>query len=66
MNHSSILEACVLVNNNLCGKYFIIRITNHIERLKVISVSFFIADFNLLSCELDNFTFKMLYIVILC
>ena len=66
MNHSSILEACVLVNNNLCGKCFIIRITNHIERLKVISVSFFIADFNLLSCELDNFTFKMLYIVILC
>ena len=66
MNHSSILEACVLVNNNLCGKCFIIRITNHIERLKVTSAPFFIPDFNLLSCELDHFTFKVLYLVTLC
>ena len=28
------------------------------ERFKVTSVSFFIADLNLLSCELDNFTFN--------
>ena len=28
------------------------------------SVSFFIADFNLLSCEFDSFTFKLLYCVI--
>ena len=29
------------------------------------SVPFFIPDFNLLSCELDNFTFNMLYLAIL-
>ena len=29
--------------------------------LKTTSVPFFIADFNLLSCEFDNFTFKLLY-----
>ena len=31
------------------------------ERFKVDSVSFFIADYNLLRCELDNFTFNILY-----
>ena len=31
------------------------------ERLKATLVPFFIAGFNLLSCELDNFTFKMSY-----
>ena len=31
------------------------------ERLKVTSVSCFIPDFNLLSCELDNFTFEMFH-----
>ena len=35
------------------------------DSLKIISVSFFIADFNLLSCEFDNFTFKILCCVIL-
>ena len=40
-------ETCVLVNNNLCRK--------------VASVPFFIPDFNLLSCELDNFLFKFFY-----
>ena len=30
------------------------------NNLKTISVSFFIADLNLLSCEFDNFTFKLL------
>ena len=28
---------------------------------KTTSVSFFIADFNLLICEFDSFTFKLLY-----
>ena len=32
-----------------------------IKRFKVTLVPFFIPDFNLLSCELDNFTFKQLY-----
>ena len=44
----------------------IIRITSTFdENFKVISVPFFMPDFNWLSSELDNFTFKVLYWVIL-
>ena len=32
--------------------------------LKVLQFHFFIGDFNLLSCEFDSFTFKLLYCVI--
>ena len=35
------------------------------DDLKTTSVSFFVADFNLLSCEFHSFTFKLLYWVIL-
>ena len=35
------------------------------ERYKVTSVPFCIPDFNLLSCEFDNVTFKVLFWVIL-
>ena len=35
------------------------------DNLKTTSDSFFIVDFNLLSCESDSFTFKLLYCVIL-
>ena len=35
-----------------------------ITNLKTTSFSFFIADLNLLSCEFDSFTFKLLYCVI--
>ena len=59
---------CLLVNKNSCGK-----LVSSLElpiifddNLKTISVLFFIADFNLLSCEFDSFTFKLLYWVILC
>ena len=31
------------------------------DNLKTTSGPFFYADFNLLSCEFDNFTFKLLY-----
>ena len=31
------------------------------DSLKTTSVSFFIADFSLLSCEFDSFSFKLLY-----
>ena len=41
---------------------FIFRITFD-DRFKVTSVPFFISDFNLLKFELDNFTFKVLYLV---
>ena len=33
--------------------------------MKGTAIEFFISDFNLLSCELDNFMFKVLYWVIL-
>ena len=49
------LETCVSVNNNLCGKLvslLVSQITLH-ERFKAIP------DFNLLTFELDNFTFKV-------
>ena len=57
-----IFEPFILVNNHLCGK-LVSSLEVPIEfdeRLKVTSVLFFIADFNLLSCELDNFTFNVL------
>ena len=52
-----------LVNNNLCGKLFssLEPPTTFEKNFKVTSFLFFIPDFNLLSCELDNFTFKVLY-----
>ena len=31
------------------------------EKFKVISLAFFIPNFDLLSCKLDNFTFKVLF-----
>ena len=62
MNHLQKLVTCVLINNNLCGKLFSsLKPATFHDCFKVISVPFFIADFNLLSCELDNPTFKMLY-----
>ena len=67
MNHLKktlgILETCISISNKLYGKLVSsleFRIKFH-ERFKVTSVSFFIPDFNLLSCELNNFTFKVLH-----
>ena len=60
-------ETCVLVKNNLWGKLFSV-LESPItfgKTLKVTSVPFFIPDFSLLIKELDNFTFKVLYWVIL-
>ena len=53
-------ETCLLVNNNLCGKLFssLESLTIFDERFKATLV--FIADFNLLRCELDNFTSNVL------
>ena len=58
-------ETCVLVNYNLRGKLASLSPIISDDNLKTTSVSFFIADFNLLSYEFDNFTFKLLYCVIL-
>ena len=54
------LETCVLINKNLCGKLVsLIKLsTTFDERFKITSTLFFIPDFNLLSCELEKFTFK--------
>ena len=35
------------------------------ERFRVTSVPFSVSDYNLLSCKLDNFIFKVLYWVML-
>ena len=57
------LKSCVLVNNNLCRKLVssLASPTTFDESFKVTWVSFFIPDFNFLSCELDTFTITMLY-----
>ena len=62
------LKICVLVNNNVCRKLFLslqLPITFE-ERFKVTSVTFLIPYFDLLSCELGNFTREVLYWVIFC
>ena len=55
-------ETCVLVNNNLWGKLFssLESPTTFDEIFKVTSVPSFVPDLNLLSCEVDSFTFKVL------
>ena len=58
---------CLLVNNSLRGKLVS---SSHLpiifdNNLKTNSVSFITADFNLLSCEFDSSTFKLLQWVIL-
>ena len=57
----------MLVNNNLYGKLassfeFPVRLD---EKFQVTSGPFFVADFNLLSCEGDSFTFNVLCWVVL-
>ena len=56
-------EICVLLIKNLCGKCFSSLESRTIfdESFKVTSVLIFIPDLNLFSCELENFTFKVLY-----
>ena len=57
------LQTCALVHNSLYGKLVLSleSPTTFDESLKVTLVPFFIPDFNSLSCELDNFQFKLLY-----
>ena len=56
-------ETCLLVNNNLWGKLVSLSPIIFDDNLKTTSVSFFIADFSLLSCEFDSFKFNLLYCV---
>ena len=64
-----ILETCVSVNNNLCGKFVptLDLPTTFDKRFKVTRapLTLFFTDFNLLSCGLDNLTFKMLFSFVL-
>ena len=57
------LRTCILVNKNLRRNHVLslqLSITFD-ERFKITSVQFIITDFSLLSCQLDNITFKLLY-----
>ena len=56
---------CLLVNKNLWGKLVSSSSKISDDNRKTTSDSFFIADFNLLSCEFDSFRFKLLYCVFL-
>ena len=58
------IETCVLVSNNLRRKLFSLSPIIFDDNLKTNSVSFVIADFNLLSSEFHSFTFKLFYCVI--
>ena len=53
------LETCILANNDLCEK-----VVSSLESPNILDeifkVTFFIQDFDLLSCEID-FTFEVLY-----
>ena len=57
-----IFETCILVRNNLCRKLALSLASSiaFVERFRVTRVPFCIPDYNLLSCESDNFTFKVL------
>ena len=60
------LETCLSVNNKSCGT-FVLSLESPIifdERFKSYFRVTFIPDSNLLSFELDNFTFRLLYWVI--
>ena len=55
-----ILATCLLANNNLWGKLVSASELPTIfdDSLQTTSASFFIADFNLLSYDIDSFNFK--------
>ena len=61
------LESYVIINNDLFGEFFSSLDSSTIfdKSLKVTSVPIFITGFNLLTCKLGNFTFKVLHWVIL-
>ena len=60
-----IFETCALVSNNWWGKSTSLSPIIFDDNINTTPASFFIADLNLLSCEFDNFKFKLLYYVIL-
>ena len=66
-NALRLIQTCLPFNNNSCGK-LVLSLESPIilgDNLITRSFSFFIAYFNLLSYEFDNFTFTVLYWAIL-
>ena len=59
-----IFETCVSVNNNLGGKLVSLEFPIKFDERFKVTFPFFDADFSFLSDEWDNFTFKVLYLVI--
>ena len=53
------LEAYITVNSKLCGKLVSLVPIMFDDNLRVMSVAFFVADFNLLSCQSESFTFTL-------
>ena len=55
-------ETCVLVNNNLQVRLVLSLelLTTFDKRFNVISVPFYIPNFSVLNCKLDNFIFEVL------
>ena len=53
-------KICLLLNNNLWGKFVSLSLTIFDDNPKTTSVSFFIEDFNLLCCGFDSFTSNLL------
>ena len=58
-------ETCLSVNNNLWGKSVSLSPIMFDDNLNTTSDLLFVSDFNLLSCEFDSFTFRLLHYVIL-
>ena len=52
-------EACVLVNNSLSRK-LVSSLESQTTFDEITMVQFFIPDFNILICQLENSTFKVL------
>ena len=63
-NALRIFENCVSINNNLCRKLVSLEFPIKFDEIFKVTFPFFDADFNFLSYEWDNFTFKKLYLVI--
>ena len=57
------VKTCVLVNKNVSAKFYSPLKSSKIfdKCIKATSVPFFIPDFDLSSCKIDKFTFKVLY-----
>ena len=56
------LETCLSVNGKLCEKIVLLVPSTFDDNLKGTSVTLFVADFDLLSCQFDNLTLTVILI----